>query len=254
MVMDDFESIVAHFNPLDVDQYAALATLTQNYPYFATAWAYLAKAAQAQKKIDAEKTIEQAAVLAYDRTVFKDWMDAEIPTKKENHITAPKKEKLKNKIPKQDLQKKSNSSISPKKNKNEPTKSTQKSQPTLRSFVEWLDHQKEVEPVPKAASIPQKEKANEDVEEKWELIDAFIENNPKISTPDPNRSLPNLTAEQSVMKEELMTETLARILVQQNKFAKALQAYKILSLKYPEKNSFFASQIKEIKRLQQAKQ
>jgi hypothetical protein len=50
-----------------------------------------------------------------------------------------------------------------------------------------------------------------------------------------------------------MTETLAKILVQQHKYSKALQAYKILSLKYPEKNTFFASQIKEIKRLQQAK-
>ena len=34
---------------------------------------------------------------------------------------------------------------------------------------------------------------------------------------------------------------------------KALQAYQILGLKYPEKNSFFADQIKEIKRLQKLK-
>ena len=46
-----------------------------------------------------------------------------------------------------------------------------------------------------------------------------------------------------------MTETLAKILVQQKKYNKAVKAYKILSLKYPEKNTFFASQINEIKRL-----
>jgi hypothetical protein len=46
-----------------------------------------------------------------------------------------------------------------------------------------------------------------------------------------------------------MTETLAKVFVKQKKFENALQAYQILSLKYPEKNSFFADQIKEIKRL-----
>ena len=47
-----------------------------------------------------------------------------------------------------------------------------------------------------------------------------------------------------------MTETLAKVYVKQQKFKKALLAYKILSLKYPEKNSFFADQIKAIKELQ----
>ena len=50
-----------------------------------------------------------------------------------------------------------------------------------------------------------------------------------------------------------MTETLAKVFVKQQKYAKALQAYQILGLKYPEKNSFFADQVKEIKRLQKLK-
>jgi hypothetical protein len=50
-----------------------------------------------------------------------------------------------------------------------------------------------------------------------------------------------------------MTETLAKVFVKQQKYTKALQAYQILGLKYPEKNSFFANQIKEIKRLQKLK-
>ena len=54
--------------------------------------------------------------------------------------------------------------------------------------------------------------------------------------------------------DELMTETLAKVFVKQKKFENALQAYQILSLKYPEKNSFFADQIKEIKRLQKLKE
>jgi hypothetical protein len=48
-----------------------------------------------------------------------------------------------------------------------------------------------------------------------------------------------------------MTETLARIYVEQKNFKKAIQSYKILSLKYPEKSSFFANQIKAVEQLQE---
>ena len=43
-----------------------------------------------------------------------------------------------------------------------------------------------------------------------------------------------------------MTETLAKVYLEQKKFSKAIKAYEILSLKYPEKSGFFADQIKAI--------
>jgi hypothetical protein len=49
----------------------------------------------------------------------------------------------------------------------------------------------------------------------------------------------------------IMTETLAQIYLEQKKYTKAIQAYEILILKYPEKSSFFADRIKNIKILQQ---
>jgi hypothetical protein len=50
-----------------------------------------------------------------------------------------------------------------------------------------------------------------------------------------------------------MTETLARVYLAQKKYKKAMQAYKILILKNPEKSSFFADQIRAIKKLQKNK-
>ena len=53
--------------------------------------------------------------------------------------------------------------------------------------------------------------------------------------------------DQIIDDENLMTETLARIYVEQNNYDKAIQSYQILSLKYPEKSSLFAIQIESIK-------
>ena len=61
----------------------------------------------------------------------------------------------------------------------------------------------------------------------------------------------NLAEAQMIQPEALMTETLARIYVEQKNYKKAIQSYKILSLKYPEKSSFFANQIKAIEQLQE---
>ena len=48
-----------------------------------------------------------------------------------------------------------------------------------------------------------------------------------------------------------MTETLAKVYLEQKKFSSAIKAYDILSLKYPEKSGFFADQIKAVKQLQE---
>ena len=57
--------------------------------------------------------------------------------------------------------------------------------------------------------------------------------------------------ESSEENEQLMTQTLAHVYVEQKKYEKAITAFTILSLKYPEKSSFFAHQIQAIKKLQE---
>ncbi len=87
--------------------------------------------------------------------------------------------------------------------------------------------------------------------EKFELIDEFISKNPKINPAKPIAHKGNISKEQLIQPEELMTETLARIYVEQKNYKKAIQSYKILCLKYPEKSSFFAVQIKAVEHLQE---
>ena len=49
--------------------------------------------------------------------------------------------------------------------------------------------------------------------------------------------------------DDLMTETLAKLYLEQGHFEQAIRAYQILRLKYPKKSSLFASEIKKITKL-----
>ena len=85
-----------------------------------------------------------------------------------------------------------------------------------------------------------------------DLKDKFIETNPKIGHTTSEFSSEFDYISSNVFKEDaLMTETLAKIYISQNNFDKAVESYNILSLKYPEKSSLFADQIKAIKKLQE---
>ena len=86
------------------------------------------------------------------------------------------------------------------------------------------------------------------VDEKFDLIDEFIKNSPKIKINNDYDVKSSFKTDQKI-KDELITETLAKIYVKQEKFNKAIKAYEILSLKYPKKSSFFADQINDVNKL-----
>jgi hypothetical protein len=109
------------------------------------------------------------------------------------------------------------------------------------SFSEWLKLTKAV-PVERAEVMNEKAR-------KFDLIDKFIQENPKIEPTRSREKKKNLAKPFMQTPETLMTETLARVYVQQKNYKKALQAYNILILKYPEKSGFFADQIRAIKEL-----
>ena len=87
------------------------------------------------------------------------------------------------------------------------------------------------------------------LQDKLAIIDKFISDNPKIKPITGNSPKPKLVNNDEDISDSLMTETLARIYLEQKNYEKAIQSYKILSLKYPEKSSFFADQIKLVKEL-----
>jgi len=117
------------------------------------------------------------------------------------------------------------------------------------SFEEWLQLSAKNSVENKTETSIVKTSVTPKKAAKMAQINAFIATNPKMSTPLTNPEEITIKDAQKINKEALMTETLARVYLEQKKYKKALQAYKILSLKYPEKNSFFASQIKVVQKL-----
>lgn len=151
------------------------------------------------------------------------------------------------------------------------------------SFSEWLKLTK-AKPIERSTETSKKEDsaqenvfstailkedilAEEEKERKFELIDKFIQERPKI-TPAPisgrpsegtlkkadKDSVTDLDTPHSQSTDSLMTETLARVYLQQKNYKKAIQAYKILILKNPEKSGFFADQIRAIEKLTNSEQ
>ena len=69
---------------------------------------------------------------------------------------------------------------------------------------------------------------------------------PGSSVPSEPPARPSLEAE---LEESLLSETLSKIYIQQQHYDKALRIIRALSLNYPEKNRFFADQIRFLERL-----
>jgi tetratricopeptide (TPR) repeat protein len=81
-----------------------------------------------------------------------------------------------------------------------------------------------------------------------DLIDMFITANPRIIPDREKRDLPVEERSTLVYNEgSFITETLARIYINQGYYSKAIDIFEKLSLKYPEKNSYFATQIEKVK-------
>ena len=82
------------------------------------------------------------------------------------------------------------------------------------------------------------------------IIDEFIDNNPKIKpikSSDIKNPTEDLSAKSTEFKPDSSSEYLANIYIEQNKISKAIAIYESLSLKFPEKKSYFANLIKKLK-------
>ncbi len=120
----------------------------------------------------------------------------------------------------------------------------------IHSFTGWLDIMNRAQ----GNITPQPEVVEQHSKGAWDIIENFIKEKPHFSVQEQNRMhVPvknvDLSARSVTESEEFMTETLARIYLKQKNYSKAIQIFKKLSLKYPEKSIYFAGQIEYVQQL-----
>ncbi|MGB7784687.1 MAG: hypothetical protein WBL27_01170 [Salinimicrobium sp.] len=275
MRQEEIQQLLQDPAQVTFEQTGALRELLQQYPYFQAARAVMLKGLKNSNSLHYNKELKKTAAYTTDRGVLFDFITSE--EFNQNQIAEQiKKQELEEK---QEEQKKkaedSDENIgldkalkmkyreseqvfdpelfrrTEKKEEASEEEKLQIGSPLVfhknenHSFSEWL----------KLASAKPVEREEQTFEEdeaknrKFELINKFIAESPKI-TPSKSGKKVNLAEEHLTAPEALMTETLARVYLEQKNYKKAIQAYKILILKNPEKSGFFADQIRAIEKLQ----
>lgn len=78
------------------------------------------------------------------------------------------------------------------------------------------------------------------------IIDEFIKTNPTISKPMATQTELDLTGSSDAYNENVVSETLAMILIKQGKKEKAIEVLRKLIWKFPQKKAYFAAQIEDL--------
>ncbi len=268
MKIEKITHLLNHPNETSAAELSDLQSLISDYPYFQAIKAIQLKALKLNNSFLYNQKLKETAAYTTDRDVLFHFITSPSFTSpkkvaeettavsiEENKIVATEKKETvvfnnKGAAPTNiDLQ---STSIEYKKEK-EDSNTSINIQPNAplefpanetHSFSEWLKLTS-IQPIVREETKSKKKKLIESP-----LIDRFLKTNPKIKPAKKSSPTVNLAPLQSVESENLMTETLAKVYIAQKNYKKAIQAYKILSLKNPEKSGLFADQIRAIKKLQ----
>ncbi|MDA8859498.1 hypothetical protein OAO07_02340 [Flavobacteriaceae bacterium] len=205
----EFTKILKNPNRIDKNQISYLRSIIDDFPYLQSARAIYLKALKDTKSFKFHGELKIVAAYTTERNVLFDYITNQ--EKIGTELTSEKADKAKESFEEK------------------------------KSFVDWLSISN-FKPIDRSKEIHKNETSSNS------LIDKFIETKPKIghTNSEVNSEFDYISS--NVFKEDaLMTETLAKIYISQNNFDKAVESYNILSLKYPEKSSYFADQINKIK-------
>ena len=269
MNLIEFTKILHNPNLLKKEDAESLENILQEYPFFQAARVLHLSALKKQSSFKYNTALKKTAAFTTDRSILFDFITTddfvmenyiskkEKPEKESEPVPAkPKSDKKAER--KEEVQETRTEETQEKPQTETGKKESKETLPVGKpisfkkedsfSFNEWLNLTG-MTPVREERSV---KKPAENPQEKKDLIDKFITDKPKIR-PSGSSDVTDYSEYGTVENEHLMTETLAHVYLEQKKYSKAITAFRILSLKYPEKSSFFANQIEEIEKLQKNK-
>ncbi|MCG1036248.1 hypothetical protein [Polaribacter sargassicola] len=259
MVVSKFIEILENNQNIHQLETAELKSIINKFPYFQAARALYLKGLKNQDSFKYNNELKTTASYTADRTVLFNYITAsnfnneeknihQLVSDKITKVTVTEKQTETTKVTEPSSEKTTNeiTKVDEIKEELEIGKPISFSSSENYSFSEWLQL---------STKKPIVRETKEKIEKptiKEILIDKFIENNPKIKPLAKDKTIV-ATVEKNKPDSLLMTETLAKVYLEQKKYDNAIQANRILSLKYPEKSGYFADQIKRIQILQKNK-
>ncbi len=278
MIKEELLQIALNPKLISKEEIISLERILKEYPYFQTVQVLHLKGLKQQRSFRYNKMLKQVAAYTTNRTVLFDFITADALDYKEkikqesvflNDLDVESVE-----IVEPNIVKHIKDSINTQKEVISKSKEDTLEQVSRKlslglpinfdendefSFNEWLNLPS-IKPIKRSKTSKKqdylleniKKNSKSKISEQVNLIEKFITKRPKIIT-DKNQIIKDIATESVVENTNLMTETLARVYVEQKKYDKAIEAFNILCLKYPEKSSSFADKIKAIQILQKNK-
>ena len=258
MNISEFTSLLQYPDPVSIQQTTAIEDILKSYPYFQAARVIHLKGLKNQHSFKYNNALKTTAAYTTNRTMLFDFitaetLDATYSLEKEEQLITDS-EIVDLEIVKQPLV---SSAVPTTDTKSEMLQTAEQKleigKPLvfdlseMHSFNEWLKVTS-LKPIERTEVTPAKMRKEQD--KRFDLIEQFIKDKPKIKSLS-SIDTTNIAVDSITENKTLMTETLARVYLEQKQYDKAVQAFKILSLKYPEKSGFFADRIKAIKFLKQ---
>jgi hypothetical protein len=244
------ENIIAFVhdpNKLDQSSLGELEALRDAYPWFQTAHLLVAKNHHNIDSVKFHEVLRDTAAYAGDRTVLYHLINPPVTKTRNASMEAPGNslevrpdQPAEPSTPQRDVDLLTENPDTPEPagahRLEEYTTPSETSPLEAYPFTGWFDHFQSIQT------------GKPDSTKQEDLVDKFIRDSPVIPRGgDVTSNGRDMSQPSSMESDSFMTETLARIYEKQGLLKKAIYAYEKLSLKYPEKSTYFAAQINRLK-------
>ncbi len=247
MNKDEFTKYLQDTDKLNEETAIDLVGLISEFPYCQSTRILLTLNLFKEKNIRYDSELKTTAVYVNNRGILRKHIDR--LSTKSIKVVLPDEEipEPKDQIKEKDSRKEKIEKVKPKEEKSGViTEDESVSIAEVKSIIERHIRELEAENKLKIQNEPGAADTTKPIKAKSELIEEFIKNEPSISRPKTQFFDPVHRAKESVVdNENIVSETLASIFYDQGYHLKAIKIYQKLSLKFPEKSSYFAALIKK---------